>query len=173
MRLAAERLTAFTTKENAMDFLPEGLRPFAAVVPFAFATIALTVSLRFVRKGGPSRLAELYPAVAPAPDTHIRTDRAMFGRGYFSMAWVSIGVDQERLHVRLLSSFQGRGAFSIPLGDVTATPDRYGWMILTPDTVRLRFARAPGELMMIFPGDFARLTEASGGRLRLAQTTHL
>jgi hypothetical protein len=152
-----------------MDLLPEGLRPFAALLPFALAAIAITVGLRFLRKGGPSRLAELYPAVAPAPETRIRTDRAVFGRGYFSMAWVSIGADHERLHVRLLSSFQGRGAFSIPLDDVTATPDRYGWMILRPDTVRLRFARAPEELMMIFPGDFARLTEASAGRLRLQE----
>ncbi len=28
----------------------------------------------------------LYPAVAPAPGTRIRMDRAVFGRGYFSMA---------------------------------------------------------------------------------------
>jgi hypothetical protein len=150
-----------------MDFLPEGLRPFAALLPFALVMIALTVVMRVVRKRGPNRLAELYPAVAPAPETRIRTDRAAFGRGYFSMAWVRIGADRECLHVRLLSSFQGRGAFSIPLDDVTATPDRYGWMVLTPDMVRLRFARAPEELMMIFPADFGRLAEASGGRLRL------
>ena len=69
-----------------MDFLPEGLRPFATLLPFALVMIALTVGLRFVQKRGPSRLAERYPAVAPAPETSIRTDRAMFGRGYFSMA---------------------------------------------------------------------------------------
>jgi hypothetical protein len=94
-------------------------------------------------------------------------DRAVFGRGYFSMAWVRIGADRERLHVRVMSSFQGGGSFSVPLDEVTATPDRYGWMVVTPETVRLRFARAPEELMMILPGDFTRLVEASGGRLRL------
>jgi hypothetical protein len=123
--------------------------------------------LRFVRKGGPSRLAELYPAVEPAPGTPVRMDRAIFGRGYFSIGWVRIGADCERLHVRVLNSLQGGGSFSAPLDDVSATPDRYGWMILAPNTVWLRFARAPEALMMIFPGDFARLAEASGGRLRL------
>jgi hypothetical protein len=150
-----------------MDFLPEGLRPFAALFPIVLAFMLLTLLLRFARKRGPSRLVELYPAVAPAPGTRIRMDRGVFGRGYFSMAWMRIGADQERLHVHVVSSFQGGGSFSVPLDEVTATPDRYGWMVLTPETVRLRFARAPEELMMIFPGDFARLVEASGGRLRL------
>jgi hypothetical protein len=150
-----------------MDFLPEGLRPFATLFPVMLAFMLLTVRLRFARKGGPSRLLELYPAVAPAPGTRIRMDRAMFGRGYFSMAWVRIGADHERLHIRVVSSFQRGRSFSVPLEEVTVTPDRYGWMVLAPDTVRLRFARAPAELMMIFPGDFAKLAEASGGRLRL------
>ncbi len=64
--------------------------------------------------------------------TPMRMDRAIFGRGYFSMAWVRIGADRERLHVRVLNSLQGGGSFSVPLDDVSATPDRYGWMALMP-----------------------------------------
>jgi hypothetical protein len=150
-----------------MDFLPEGLRPLAALLPFVLAMMVLTLVLRFARNGAPNRLAEVYHAVEPVQGTRLRLERAVFGRWYFSMAWVKIGADRERLHVRVMTSHQGAGSFSVPLDQVTATPDRYGWMILAPDTVRLCFLRAPEALMRVFPGDFLKLAEASGGRLRL------
>jgi hypothetical protein len=78
-----------------------------------------------------------------------------------------IGVDREHLHVRVGTSWQGVGAFSVPLRDITAIPDRYGWMVLSPDTVRLRLARAPEEVVMLFRLDFEKLAEASGGMLQL------
>ncbi len=69
-----------------MNSLPEVLGPFAALFPIALGFMLLALLLRFVRRGGSGRLAALYPAVEPAPGTRIRMDRAVFGRGYFSMA---------------------------------------------------------------------------------------
>lgn len=150
-----------------MIAIPEGLRPFATVLPFAIVMVVFTLVLRFARKRAPSQLAELYPRREPAPGTRLRIDRAIFGRGYFSMAWVKIGADHDHLHVSTIGSYQGLGSFSVPLEDVTATPDRYGWMILAPQVVRLSFGRAPEAVMMVWPRDWAKLAQASGGRLRL------
>jgi hypothetical protein len=147
-----------------MHHIPEALLPWATV---ALLPIALTIAMRFVRNGAPGRLARIYPAVSPTPGTRLRRERGVFGRGYFSMARVRIGVDREHLHVRAATSWQGVGAFSIPLRDIAAVPDRYGWMVLSPDTVRLRLTRAPEEVVMLFRRDFEKLAEASGGRLAL------
>jgi hypothetical protein len=130
---------------------PDVLLPFAPWLVAVIAMIALTLSFRFGRKGSPNRLGERYPAVEPAPGTRLRRERAVFGRGYFSTARVKIGADAQRLHVRVTSSFQGIGSFSMPLDEITAEPDRYPWILLSPDTIRLRFAREPETVLMIFP----------------------
>jgi hypothetical protein len=62
---------------------------------------------------------------------------------------------------------QGIGSFSVPLEEITAVRDRYPWMILTPDTIRLCLARDPEEVLMIFPRAFRQIAESSGGRVRL------
>jgi hypothetical protein len=147
--------------------IPEALLPFVPFASFALLPIALVVAMRFVRNGGPGRIATIYPAVSPTPGTRLRRERGLFGRGYFSMARMRVGADQEHLHVRVGTSWQGVGAFSVPLQDITAVPDRYGWMVLSPDTVRLRLTRAPEEVVMLFRRDFEKLAEASGGKLAL------
>jgi hypothetical protein len=148
--------------------VPEGLRPFVPLLPVLIPIWIAVLLLRFRRGGTPGRLAALYPAVAPAPGTRLRLERVVFGRGYGSMAWVRIGADRERLHVRIVTSMQGGGRFSVPHEEVTTSPDRYGWMILAPDVVRLRFARAPELVLLVWRRQLERLAEASGGRLSLA-----
>ncbi len=150
-----------------MPWIPDHLVPLAMVAPIPLLAIGLAIGMRRVRSGGPMRLAKLYPPVVPQTGSKPWRDRAVFGRGFFAMAWMRIGVDERHLHVRVSSSWQGTGAFSVPLEDITASPDRYGWMVLAPDTVRLRFARAPQELMMVFRRDFEKLAQASQGRLQL------
>jgi hypothetical protein len=150
-----------------MHGLPSVLLPFAPWVLAGLAMISVSLFLRFGRKGMANRLAEIYPRKEPAPGTRFRRERAVIGRGYFSMARVKIGADAERLHVYVMNSFQGVDSFSVPLDEIVARPDRYPWMVLSPDTIRLHLARAPEAVLMVFPGNLRRLAEASGGRLRI------
>ena len=139
------------------------------LAPWVIAVVVLLAAARLLRRrtGTPSRLAERYPAVEPAHGTRLRRERVVFGTGYFAMGRARIGADAERLHVRVTSPAREVGTFSVPLDEIVATPDRYPWMALTPDAVRLAFAREPGLPLMVFPHAFERLAEASGGRLRL------
>jgi hypothetical protein len=146
--------------------LPDALLPFVPWLLAGLAMVSVSLFLRR-RKGTPKRLAERYPAVEPAHGTRLRRELAMFGYGYFSMARVRLGADAERLHVRVTSSSQGIGSFSVPLGEITTALDRYPWMILAPDTIRLRFAREPEAIVMVPRKAFRQLAESSGGRLRV------
>ena len=145
--------------------ITEVLLPLAPFASFALLLLALTIAMRFVRNGGPGRIAGIYPAVAPTAGTRLRRERGIFGRGYFAMARIRIGVDHEHLHVRAGTSWQRVGAFSVPLRDITVVPDRYGWMVLSPDTVRLRLARAPEEVVMLFRRDFEKLAAMDSASL--------
>lgn len=149
-----------------MTILPDVLLPFVPWLLAGLAMVSVSLFLR-TRKGTPNRLAERYPAVEPAQGTSLRRELAMFGYGYFGMARVKLGADAERLHLRVTSSHQGIGSFSVPLDEITAAPDRYPWMILAPDTIRLRFAREPEAIVMVPRRAFRRLAESSGGRLRV------
>ena len=151
-----------------MPPIPEALLPFVVLSPVVLLILGLTIGMRLKRSGAPGRIAGIYPPVAPMPGTRMHRDRAVFGRGYSSMAWVKVGVDREHLHMGVGTSWQNVASFSVPLGDITPTPDSYGWMVLAPDTVRLTLARAPDELLMIFLADFEKLARASEGHLRLA-----
>ena len=151
-----------------MSEIPASVRPFVAMLPVFIPFLLVVLYLRVRAGDSPARLAELYPAVDPARGTRRTRERAVFGRGYFSMCWVKIGADHAHLHVEILNSLRGTGSFSVPLAEVTAMPDRYGWMILAPDVVRLRLARAPEVVLLVWAKTFYRLTEASTERLRLS-----
>lgn len=129
--------------------------------------LALYVFVGSLRQVGGGSLREVYPPVEPAPGTRRTMERVVFGKGP-RMTWVKVGVDHAHLHVAIVGSLRTRGGFSVPLGDVTAEPDRFPLMILAPGVVRLTFARDPGRPMLVRPPVFAGLAAASQGRLKLA-----
>jgi hypothetical protein len=83
------------------------------------------------------------------------------------MTRVKIGADSGYLHVKLVYPSRPRGGFSVPLGEITAEPDRFPLMILAPDVVRLSFASDPGRPMLVWYPLFERLSAATQGRLKL------
>ena len=135
--------------------------------PYALPFILLLVLVRLRRKSA-GRLAQLSPAVAPAPGTRMRRVRVDFGRGP-SLTWVKLGVDHAWLHVSLFGTLRRQAAFSVPLEDVTAAADRFAPMILFPDVIRLSFVRDPDWPMLVWPHVFAAMAGASRGRLRVAE----
>lgn len=128
--------------------------------------LALYVFAGSLRQVGGGSLQGVYPPVEPAPGTRRTMERIVFGKGP-RMTWVKVGVDHAHLHVAIVGSLRTRGRFSVPLGEVTAEPDRFPLLIPTPG-VRLTFARDPGRPMLVRPPVFARLSAASQGRLALA-----
>jgi hypothetical protein len=114
------------------------------------------------------RLAARYPA---APERGNR--RRFFASGlvvgdryYKNSTWLTI--DDAYFHV---SGFGPASLwlrrFSIPLAEIVATPDRYRWGPWDTRVIRLTFAREPSAPVMVSPGVFAKLAQASVGRLRL------
>ena len=122
----------------------------------AFMALVLIVSMRGKREDG---LAALYPRVDPAAGTSRTRTRVVFGKGP-AMTWVKLGVDHRHLHVSVLGALGAGAAFSVPLEEVTAEPDRFPMMILAPDVIRLTFARDRTRPMLVWPHVFARLSAA-------------
>jgi hypothetical protein len=116
---------------------------------------------------GGRRHAEHYPAV---PATHtgrrIFAWRVVIGQGFYkNMTWLK--ADDRYLHVSGLGPFRlWIPTFSVPLSDISATPDEYRWAFLDPHVIRLTFARDPSVRFLVWPDEFEKLIEASNGRLR-------
>jgi hypothetical protein len=144
---------------------PTVLGTIRGIVPFAIAFVLLALLVTRRRTSG-QRLHQLYPAVPAAPGSRLMYERVVFGNGP-SMTWVRLTADHAYLHVSVAGLFNSTPAFSVPLADVSAAPNRFPLMILAPDVIKLSFARDPGLPILVWPHVFDRLTEASGGRLRL------
>jgi hypothetical protein len=119
---------------------------------------------------GRRRLAQLYPAArATFTGQHIFAWRVVIGKRYYqNMTWLKI--DDSYLHVSGPGPFRRwLPTFSVPLSDITATPDEYRWALFDPAVIRLIFARDPSIRFLVWPSEFWKMTEASNGLLRSAE----
>lgn len=140
--------------------------------PFVVALVAvvgfwLYMLVGSLRQPGGGPLCDVYPAVPPAAGTKRTLERVVFGAGP-RMTWVKVGADPAYLHVGFVYALGDRAKFSVPLEEITAVPDRFPLMVLSPDVIRLTFARDPGRPMLVWRLLFDRLSAASQGRLKVA-----
>ena len=143
----------------------------------AFLRIGLPVALLLLlimwlitdRRSAWRRLAELYPAVPLRnPSRRIFASRLVLGKGFYkNTTWLTI--DDSHLHVSGVGpSRLWMPTFSVPLSDISATPDDYPWGLWDSRVIRLSFARDPSVRFMVWPTEFEQLAAASEG-LRLAE----
>jgi hypothetical protein len=147
--------------------------PYVGSIPVLHAWIgvvllALLLSLVFGRRFGSwARLVELYPA-APMQSCRglLWVDLLIFGRGRIrNSTWFEI--DEGNLHVSAVKPLHlVRAPFSVPLAEITATPDVWMGGVLRQPVVRLTLARDPSLRIMVTPRLFERLAAMSDGRLR-------
>jgi hypothetical protein len=115
-----------------------------------------------------ARLVEAYPATPRQGGRgRLWVGLLIFGRGRIrNSTWVEI--DEGHLHVWALKPLHVvRAPFSVPLADVTATPDVWLDGLLRRPVVRLTLAREPSLRIMVTPPLFERLAAMSDGRLRV------
>lgn len=117
------------------------------------------------------RLAELYPSASPRTSgRRLFASRVVVGTGFYKNT-TRLSVDETHLHVSGLGpSRLWLPTFSVPWSDISATYDDYPWGLWNSRVIRLTFARDPGIRFLVWPGEFERLTKASGGRLRLPES---
>ncbi len=142
--------------------------PFLAFVLVVFGFMLYNIA-GMLRQPGAGPLHEIYRRVEPAPGTRLTLERVVFGRGP-RMTWVKIGADPCYLHVKLFHTLRFRDGFSVPLSEITAEPDRFPLMILAPDVVRLDLAGDRSRPMLVWYPLFERLSAATKGSLKLADT---
>jgi hypothetical protein len=127
--------------------------------------LALATGSRF---GNWARLVELYPATPHrGGGGRLWVGLLIFGRGRIrNSTWMAI--EGGHLHVSAVAPLHVvRAPFSVPLADITATPDVWTGGLLRLPVVRLTLARNPSLRIMVTPPLFERLAAMSDGRLRV------
>lgn len=137
------------------------------VLWFCGALIALAVLAIRGRKeiGRWGRLARRYPAAPRGGGTRVWGDVVIFGRlGLRNSTWLE--VDAEYLHFYpAVPMGRLRPPFSIPLPEISVEPATWG--AGRQPVVRLTFARAPEEPILLPNRIFKRLAAASAGKVQL------
>jgi hypothetical protein len=151
--------------------------PYVGAFPILHAWLGVVVlgcvlALVFGRRfGNWARLVEIYPATPRQSGRgRLWVGLLIFGRGRIrNSTWVEI--DDGHLHVSAAKPMHlVRRPFSVPLADITATPDVWLGGLLRLPVVRLALARNPSLRIMVTRPLFERLAAMSDGRLRVGES---
>jgi hypothetical protein len=149
--------------------------PYVGSFPILHAWLGAFVfggvlALVFARRFGHwARLAKLYPATPRQSGRgRLWVGLLILGTGRIrNSTWLEI--DDGHLHVSAVKPmYLVRAPFSVPLADITATPDVWMGGLLPLPVVRLALARIPALRIMVTRPLFERLATMSDGRLHVS-----
>lgn len=135
----------------------------------AFVGTWVVVSFSLSRTSGWTKLAECYRSEQPFLGALIRFQAAQFRRSTNYNGCLNFGGDPAGLYVAPMLLFRAfHSPLLIPWDEITARPIKV-WRFW--NFVELRFQRVPDVPVKIKPALAEKLVQASGGRLRVDDTT--
>ena len=152
-----------------LDFpLPFDVRYLPVLMAGVGLILILPATAMMGRWSGWRQIAARYPDRNAGRGTSFRSGKLIVGTTIYKTG-ARFTADDAYLHAAMSAIARpGHRPFSIPWGDITATPDAWPWFPFKGyPMVRLTLAGEPDVRILLRAEEGARLAEASGGRLSI------